>query len=58
MTMVRQPFCDERGVGFGARRLAENSTPRWSHQTILRGDETWLPGLGQPLSEASCKLLA
>jgi hypothetical protein len=39
---VRQPVCDESGVGFGAR-LAENSTPLWSHQSILRSDETWLP---------------
>src|ERR1019366_4151367 len=40
---VRQPLCDESGVGFGARRLAENSTALWSHQSILRSDETWLP---------------
>jgi hypothetical protein len=40
---VRQPFCDESGVGFGARRLAENSTPLWSHHSIPQSDETWLP---------------
>src|ERR1035437_1991482 len=39
---VRQPFCDESGVGFGAL-LAENSTPFWSHHLIRRSDETWLP---------------
>jgi hypothetical protein len=39
---VRQPVCDESGVGFGAR-LAENSTLLWSHHSILRSDETWLP---------------
>jgi hypothetical protein len=39
---VRQPFCDESGVGFAAH-LAENSTPLWSHHSILRSDETWLP---------------
>jgi len=39
---VRQPFCDESGVGFAAY-LAENSTPLWSHHSILRSDETWLP---------------
>src|ERR1035437_5759840 len=39
---VRQPFCDESGVGFGAL-LAENSTPLWSHHSIPRRDETWLP---------------
>jgi hypothetical protein len=40
---MRQPVCDESGVEFGARRLAENSTPLWSHHSILRSDETWLP---------------
>jgi hypothetical protein len=39
---MRQPFCDENGVGFVAR-LAENATPLWSHHSILRRDETWLP---------------
>jgi len=39
---VRQPYCDENGVGFGAC-LAENSTPFWSHHSIPRRDETWLP---------------
>jgi hypothetical protein len=39
---VRQPFCDESSVGFGAR-LAENSTLLWSHHSILWSDETWLP---------------
>jgi hypothetical protein len=34
--------CDESGVGFSAH-LTENSTPLWSHHTILRSDETWLP---------------
>src|ERR1039458_9234573 len=38
---VRQPFCDESGVGFVAPR-AENSTALWSHHSILRSDETWL----------------
>jgi hypothetical protein len=43
MGVVRAPaFCDESGVGFAAQ-LAENSTPLWSHQSILRSDETWLP---------------
>jgi hypothetical protein len=40
---VCQPFCDESGVGFGARRLAENSTALWSHHSIPRSDEIWLP---------------
>jgi hypothetical protein len=40
---MRQPFCDESGVGFGARRLAEKPTALWSHHSILRSDETWLP---------------
>ena len=39
---MRQPFCDESGVRF-ATRLAENSTLLWSHHSILRSDETWLP---------------
>jgi len=43
LSVVRQPFCDESGVEFGARRLAENSTLLWSHHSILRSDETWLP---------------
>src|SRR5208283_4048390 len=42
MWYMRQPFCDESGVGFGAH-LAENTTPLWSHHSILRADETWLP---------------
>jgi hypothetical protein len=39
---LHQPFCDGSGVGFGAY-LAENSTPLWSHHSIPRSDETWLP---------------
>jgi hypothetical protein len=39
---VRQPFCDESGVGFAAL-LAENSTPLWSHHSVPRRDGTWLP---------------
>ena len=42
VSVVRQPICDENGVEFAAR-LAENSTPLWSHHSILRRDETWLP---------------
>src|ERR1017187_2588577 len=42
VSVVRQPICDENGVEFAAR-LAENSTPLWSHHSILRSDETWLP---------------
>ena len=40
---MRQPICDESGVGFGTRRLAENSTLLWSNHSILRNDETWPP---------------
>ena len=39
VSVVRQPFCDESGVGFGAHYLAENSTALWSHHSILRSDE-------------------
>jgi hypothetical protein len=39
---MRQPFCDESGVGFAAC-LAEKPTALWSHHSILRSDETWLP---------------
>jgi hypothetical protein len=28
---------------FCGNALAENSTPLWSHHSILRSDETWLP---------------
>jgi hypothetical protein len=38
---VRQPYCDERGVGF-AVHFAENSTLLWSHHSVLGSDETWL----------------
>ena len=39
-TQADQPYCDESGVGFGAR-LAKNSTPLWSRHSILRSDETY-----------------
>jgi hypothetical protein len=39
---MRQPVCDESGVGFGVSR-AEKPTPLWSRHLILRNDETWLP---------------
>jgi len=45
LSLVHQPVCDEGGVGFVARRLAENPTLLWSHHIILRSDETWLPEL-------------
>jgi hypothetical protein len=32
-----------------AAHLAENSTPLWSHHTILLSDETWLPEWGGKL---------
>jgi hypothetical protein len=42
-SVMRAPaLCDESGVGFAAR-LAGNSTLLWSHHSILRNDETWLP---------------
>jgi hypothetical protein len=31
--------------------LAENSTPLWSHHSILRSDETWLPEWSGNLGE-------
>src|ERR1017187_1312667 len=52
VSVVRQPICDENGVEFAAR-LAENSTPLWSHHTILRRDETWLPEWSGKLGEWS-----
>jgi len=42
VSAARQPDCDESGVGFGVAR-AEKPTPLWSHHSILRSDETWLP---------------
>jgi hypothetical protein len=39
---MRQPVCDESGVGFGVAG-AEKPTALWSHHSILRSDETWLP---------------
>ena len=38
----RQPGCDGSGVGFGVAG-AEKPTALWSHHSILRSDETWLP---------------
>ena len=38
---MRQPFCDESGGGFGVAG-AEKPTLLWSHQSVLRSDETWL----------------
>jgi hypothetical protein len=40
LSAVRQPICDESDIEFGARRLAENSTPLWSHHSTFRNDET------------------
>ena len=40
--MVRQPCCDESGVECGMAG-AEKPTALWSHHSILRSDETWLP---------------
>jgi hypothetical protein len=45
--------CDESGVEFGARRLAENSTALWSHHSIPRSDETWLPEWSASWAECS-----
>jgi len=42
MRCVRQPFCDESGVGFAAH-LAENSMLLWSHHSNSAECETWLP---------------
>ena len=42
LSVVRQPVCDESGVGFGVAG-AEKPTALWSHHSILRSDETWLP---------------
>jgi hypothetical protein len=42
MSVVRQPYCDESGVGFGVAG-AEKPTALWSHHSILGSDETWLP---------------
>ena len=39
---MRQPGCDESGDGFGVAG-AEKPTALWSHYSILRSDETWLP---------------
>ena len=49
---VRQPFCDEGGVGFVAT-IAENPTPLWSHHTILLSDETWLSEWSDGMGERS-----
>ena len=39
---MRQPDCDESGVGFGVAG-AEKPTALWSDHSILVSDETWLP---------------
>src|ERR1035441_2060818 len=48
--VVVPAFYDESGVGFAAH-LAENSTPLWSHHSIPRSDETWLPEWSGNLGE-------
>src|ERR1035437_159166 len=39
---MRQPDCDESGVGFGVAG-AEKPTSLWSRHSILGSDGTWLP---------------
>ena len=39
---MRKPNCDGSGVWFAAH-LAENPTLFWSHHSVPRSDETWLP---------------
>jgi sugar lactone lactonase YvrE len=41
----RSAYCRNQSVGKNSDRSlnSENSTPLWSHHSILRSDETWLP---------------
>src|ERR1019366_8382631 len=51
--VVRAPALLRRKRRWVRSPLAENSTPLWSHQTVRRSDETWLPEWSVGMGERS-----